>query len=355
MLFLSGTPRQSFRAKFNQTYLSPQAFIDEIPFEERDNHSFGISAWKSASSSDTQIMTKLEAVETCLSDIVELAITGVKTGANSVFVFEVLGVENEIALLRPEDTDDRIELERTFLLPYLKAESLKRYRVGVGSRLLLYPYTLINGQTCLIPEEEIKKNPLTWKYLHTHKQTLEGRQKGKLKGPYWYGLSFASSLSMFTVQKLVTPTLSPMNSFALHTTTTLFPQGAGGGCGLVLKSDYSPHYILGLLNSKLLTFYFQRISSVFQSGWYAYEPRYLRRIPIRAINSSNSDDVIRHARMVSLVERILSLHAQLGAVKTPNERVRLERQIEATDGQIDALVYELYGLTEDEVRVVEGK
>ena len=58
--------------------------------------------------------------------------------------------------------------------------------------------------------------------------------------------------------------------------------------------------------------------------------------------------------IVSEVERMLGLHEQLGRGKTPNERVRLERQIEATDGQIDALVYELYGLSEEEVRVVEG-
>ena len=59
--------------------------------------------------------------------------------------------------------------------------------------------------------------------------------------------------------------------------------------------------------------------------------------------------------MVSgLVERMLALHKQLGAAKMPDEKRRLERQIEATDGEIDRLVYELYGLTEEEIRIVEG-
>ncbi len=66
-------------------------------------------------------------------------------------------------------------------------------------------------------------------------------------------------------------------------------------------------------------------------------------------------DVARHDRMVSLVERMLSLHKQLPEAATPHEKTALERQIEATDGQIDALVYELYGLTEEEIRIVEGK
>jgi hypothetical protein len=58
--------------------------------------------------------------------------------------------------------------------------------------------------------------------------------------------------------------------------------------------------------------------------------------------------------MVSLVDQMLSLHKQLKEVRTPHEQTGLQRQIEATDRQIDALVYKLYGLTEEEIRIVEG-
>jgi predicted nucleic acid-binding Zn-ribbon protein len=57
--------------------------------------------------------------------------------------------------------------------------------------------------------------------------------------------------------------------------------------------------------------------------------------------------------MVSLVDRMLDLNKQLSAAKGEHERTLLQRQIEATDRQIDALVYELYGLTEEEIRIVE--
>jgi hypothetical protein len=56
---------------------------------------------------------------------------------------------------------------------------------------------------------------------------------------------------------------------------------------------------------------------------------------------------------VELVEWLLTLHQQLSAAQTPHERTLLQRQIEAMDGQIDRLVYELYGLTEEEIRMVE--
>jgi hypothetical protein len=58
--------------------------------------------------------------------------------------------------------------------------------------------------------------------------------------------------------------------------------------------------------------------------------------------------------MVELVERMLKLHKDLPKAKTPHERESIERTIAATDKQIDQLVYELYGLTEEEIRIVEG-
>jgi hypothetical protein len=57
--------------------------------------------------------------------------------------------------------------------------------------------------------------------------------------------------------------------------------------------------------------------------------------------------------MVDLVEPMLKLHKDVPKAKTPHEQESLQHQIAATDKQIDALVYELYGLTEEEIRIVE--
>jgi hypothetical protein len=57
--------------------------------------------------------------------------------------------------------------------------------------------------------------------------------------------------------------------------------------------------------------------------------------------------------MVGLVDPMLTLHEQLTKARTNHEQTLLQRQIEATDVQIDNLVYELYGLTEEEIKIVE--
>jgi len=75
---------------------------------------------------------------------------------------------------------------------------------------------------------------------------------------------------------------------------------------------------------------------------------------IRIVNFSYPAAKALHNRMVTLVEQVLALHKRLQPAASEAERDVMQRQIEATDRQIDALVYELYGLSEEEITVVEG-
>jgi len=82
---------------------------------------------------------------------------------------------------------------------------------------------------------------------------------------------------------------------------------------------------------------------------------YLEKIPIRIAELNDRANKSRHDKIVSLVDQMLALNKRLPEIKTAHETTALQRQIEATDRQIDQLVYELYGLTEEEIRIVEGK
>jgi Xaa-Pro aminopeptidase len=80
----------------------------------------------------------------------------------------------------------------------------------------------------------------------------------------------------------------------------------------------------------------------------------LSAAPIRTIDFSSPADRARHDRLVELVDKMLAPTPKLRAVKTEAERQTLQNAVTATDQQIDALVYELYGLTPEEIRLVEG-
>ena len=132
---------------------------------------------------------------------------------------------------------------------------------------------------------------------------------------------------------------------------------ASGGFSITVgaECELSPNYVLGLLNSNLLFWRLRSISNVFRGGWITCTKQYVETLPIRTINFSDPADVAHHDRMVVLVEQMLKLHKDLAAALTPDLKTSLQRQIDATDTQIDHLVYDLYGLTDEEIRVVEGK
>jgi aminoglycoside phosphotransferase (APT) family kinase protein len=79
----------------------------------------------------------------------------------------------------------------------------------------------------------------------------------------------------------------------------------------------------------------------------------LIHLPIRTMDFSRPEDSNRHDSLTTLVELMLQLHRLLAAARKGHERTVLQHQIEATDGQIDRLVNEIYGHTEEEIEIVE--
>lgn len=109
--------------------------------------------------------------------------------------------------------------------------------------------------------------------------------------------------------------------------------------------------ILGILNSPLISYlYINQVTQATKDDFPQVTIRDVLALPFPAI----SRDRVRHDKMVSLVEQMLSFNKQITAANTDHEKTALQRQIDATDKQIDRLVYELYGLTEEEIRIVEG-
>ncbi|HEC93578.1 MAG TPA: hypothetical protein ENI51_11465 [Candidatus Atribacteria bacterium] len=117
-----------------------------------------------------------------------------------------------------------------------------------------------------------------------------------------------------------------------------------------LSKKYNQLYILGLINSKLMTKYFHILLS---GGLHIY-PNDIKSLPIRTIDFNNPSDVKMHDEMVRLVERMMDLKRRYHETDDERLRTQLDHAINATDSAIDALVYRLYGLTDEEIRIVEG-
>lgn len=124
---------------------------------------------------------------------------------------------------------------------------------------------------------------------------------------------------------------------------------------IIYSYEINLKFLLGLINSKMMGFVYKLGNPQTGKIFAEIKPSVIKQLPIRTINFLKKSEKTEHDKIVSLVEQILELHKKINAAKTPDEKVRLGRQITATDGQIDGLVYELYGLTQEEIKIVEGE
>lgn len=120
-------------------------------------------------------------------------------------------------------------------------------------------------------------------------------------------------------------------------------------------SSYHIYFFLGIINSNFLSWY-HRINS--PKGKRKSFPKVLigdiRDFPIPTIDLDNNDQKVSYYSIISLVDSMLESQKQLHTAKSDSDKKILQQKIDAIDKQIDRLVYELYGLTEDEIKIVEG-
>jgi hypothetical protein len=117
----------------------------------------------------------------------------------------------------------------------------------------------------------------------------------------------------------------------------------------------SPKFVLGILNSRLLSYLYVNTSAIATKDDFRQTTlAELRRLPIPFPDFTNKADKSRHGKLVVLVDKMLGLMPKLRAATLDAEKAVLQNAVTATDQQIDALVYELYNLTPEEIKLVEG-
>jgi len=121
-------------------------------------------------------------------------------------------------------------------------------------------------------------------------------------------------------------------------------------------SAESSKFILSVVNSRLLSWYFCQINLVARRDDFPKTIiKQTRELPFPSIEISGKADKIRRDRLINLVDAMLALNDKSVASKSEAQKGMIRRQTDATDREIYRLVYELYGLTEDEIKIVEGE
>lgn len=293
--------------------------------------------WNFAVGRDAAVFEKLSQMPAKLDDIAERMAQGIRTSANEIYVLDLVKTKGQLITAYSQMLEREVVLEREAVSLFLQGREIKHYRVLPSGKVVIIPYSSDKHATALIKEQEFKKKyPHTFAYLLENKAYLQNRENGKMSGANWYGFVYPKNIEMMANLKILVPDIADRASFALDEAGQY---AFTSGYGITLKDGVgeSPKYVLGLLNSKLLDFYWKKISTHLRGGFFRYFTQFIKQLPIRRINFSDQTEGKQHQQMVTLVDYLLFLKA-----KTSENESRDQLMVSYFEQIIDALVYELY-------------
>jgi len=351
LLFLEKAARNSFRFveanDLDSWRLRGEGAEGEVSAERATGKN-----WNFAVRRGGELFERLSEMPVRLGDVAHTFV-GTQTSADTIFVLEDCSRDGDCIVGTCKETGDKVRLESSVVKPFLRGKDIRRYEPPKTATMMLCPYVIEQAQFWLMTEEALSRAyPLAYGYLKKHKAMLMAREKGRFRGANWFAFGYPKSMTLFQRPKLVVPDYNNMASFTFDGEGYFYKTGYG-----IISLDGAQEsllYLLGLLNTRLLFDYLVRVGTTLRGGYVRFWTQFIEQLPIRTIDFSDPADVARHDQMVALVERMLDLHKKLAAAAIPADKELYKRQIEATDRQIDALVYELYGLTKDEIAIVEG-
>ena len=288
--------------------------------------------WRLESPLKLRLLEKLRHVGTPLGEYVEgQFFNGVKTGLNDAFVIDE---QTRNKLITEHKTSAEV------LKPFLRGRDVKRWSVVSPSLWLIYvPWhfplhedNTITSASKKAEEAFRKQYPAIYTYLARFRSDLEIRDKAETGIRYeWYALARPrlESSAAFEQTKIVIPTIANDVEYAVD------ERGHYSNDKTTVCLTKNPEFLLSLLNSKVLWWVMRQTAATKQGGFYKFKPMYVAKLPI-AIG-----DMQAERQITQLAKKVIAKKK-----KDPGAFVS------DLEGEIDSLVAHLYGLTEDEYRLI---
>jgi len=299
-----------------------------------------------------KIIQKLSLINSNLKSQVDKIFVGLQTSADSIYLVKLVKDLGENVKIKSEETGKEYIIEKEFTKKLVKGKDINQYYINYSDRILIFPYIKKEKGYEVLNEEELKKYKGIYSYFKELESKIKDREHKKLaKSKSWFALTYPRSINLYDSPKILTPNSAFHSSFYFDEKEHYYMTcGVAGGFALILKKDCSldPKYLVGILNSKLMEFFNRNIGTSLQGGYYSYDPKIIERYPLIL------SDRDQQQKIISLVNQMLELQKKYHDIKVSgNEKERLEQQIKNVDYEIDEEIYNLYGITEEEKKIIE--
>lgn len=319
-------------------FSSLDQYVQDYKFE-LDQQGLDVSGWALVDTKQKSLLDKIRSAGVPLGEYVGGNIyRGIVTGLNKAFVIDEA---TKVQLISEDSKSSEV------IKPFLAGKDVKRYQplTNHGNYVLFTRHGI-----------DIERYPAIKEYLKQFKAELLPRPpeyngsdwKGRKPGKYeWYEIQDTIDYyEEFHKAKIIYPEICQKNEFTFDESNYY----TNNKCFIIPLSD---RYLIGILNSHLFLFLFKKLLPQLQGGFFMPAYVKLKDFPIRSIDHSIPSELNAQDQIVNNVTRMLDLNKSLSTARLPQDRDLLQRQIDATDKAIDTLVYDLYGLTDEERRIVE--
>ncbi|MFP6070158.1 class I SAM-dependent DNA methyltransferase [Helicobacter pylori] len=333
MNFIKQTPPKESDFKYYEPTPNDKNDFKSTPFLSMRQNALSTESFIFANATLLDLRDKIESVGTPLKDWDIQINYGIKTGANEAFI---ITTEKREEILNACKTQEERKRTETLIKPILRGKDIKRYSYEWAH---LWVINTHNGYTSAlkskIPPIDIEKYPAIKTHLNSHLDTIATRCD---QGDTPYHLRNCAYLEDFEKEKIVYPETS-QGAYFIYENSGIFLEKTAF---MIVSDAYNLKLLTALLNSKLITFYFKNFCGgcILGKSGYQYNKHALEKIPIPKITEKNQE----------LADKITDGTKQILQAKAKDPKANTQR----LEKEIDALVYQLYNLTDEEIKIIEN-
>ncbi len=335
MNFIKQTPSKESEFKYYEPTPNDKNNLKSArPLSMRQN-ALSTESFIFANASFLDLRDKMESVGTPLKDWDIQIYRGILTGANEAFI---ITTEKRDEILNACKTQEERKRTETLIKPILRGKDIKRYSYEWAGEWVINTH---NGYTSnlkfKIPPIDIEKYPATKAHLDAHWDTIATRSD---QGDTPYHLRNCAYLEDFEKEKIVYGEIVQEPRFYLDNGECELGYFYAEATSFILTGEHL-RYLLGMLHSKLITFAFKTFyagGGLGESG-YRYKKAFIERLPIPKITPQNQ----------KLADKITDCAKQILEAKEKDPKANTQK----LEKEIDALVYQLYNLTDEEIKIIE--
>ncbi len=296
-----------------------------------ENIVVGEDIWNMATDELSSLKTKIETIGIPLKDWDIKINFGIKTGYNEAFIIDKT-TKDELLTADPKNAN--------IIKPILRGRDTRKYYCNFADLYLINSH---NGYKNVTRIDVVNDYPNIYQYLLKHKEQASIRFD---KGFHWTNLRNCAYLEEFEKPKIIFSEIVSEPQFH-YDTKGYYPEATA-----FFISGQNLKYLLALLNSKAVTFFFKNFYMGGELvGKIRYKKAFLENVPIPVASPTQQQPIIDLVDAILLAKASDTITLSVG-VADQNDGVGGVSTLEA---QIDELVYELYGITAEERAVIEGK